>query len=164
MSLKVFDFQCDLGHVFEGWFASEENFQAQLAGGHLSCPVCNSGKVTKKLSAPRINLGHVKASAPASPAPAATAVQAQSGAPVAVPAAGALAQLQADVLRHIRKIVRETENVGPRFADEARRMHEGEARERSIRGTATQQEREELAEEGISVMPIPDFLDDGRLQ
>ncbi len=164
MSLKVFDFQCELGHVFEGWFASEENYQAQLAGGQLGCPICNSGKITKKLSAPRINLGHAQAPAAAAPVSAATPGQAQAATPVAVPATGALAQLQADVLRHIRKIVSETENVGPRFADEARRMHEGEARERAIRGTATQQEREELVEEGIAVMPIPDFLDDGRLQ
>jgi hypothetical protein len=163
MSLKVFDFQCDLGHVFEGWFASEENYQAQLDGGHLSCPLCNSGKVTKKLSAPRINLGHAQAPAGAVPVPAGKAGPARA-APVAAPTAGALAQMQADVLRHIRKIVSETENVGPRFADEARRMHDGEARERAIRGTATDQEREELAEEGIAIMPIPDFLDDDRLQ
>jgi hypothetical protein len=60
--------------------------------------------------------------------------------------------------------VRSTENVGERFAAEARRMHAGEIEERAIRGTATPQERESLAQEGIAVMPIPDFLDDDRLQ
>ena len=75
-----------------------------------------------------------------------------------------MAQLQAEVLRHIRQIVRSTENVGAKFAEEARRMHDGETEERAIRGTATPQEREQLAEEGIAVMPIPDFLDDDRLQ
>jgi hypothetical protein len=61
-------------------------------------------------------------------------------------------------------MVRNTENVGDRFVQEARRMHEGEIEERAIRGTATAQEREELLSEGITVMPIPDFLDDERLQ
>lgn len=67
-------------------------------------------------------------------------------------------------MRHIRQIVRNTENVGEKFAQEARRMHDGETEERAIRGTATPEEREELAQEGIAVMPIPDFLDDDRLQ
>lgn len=67
-------------------------------------------------------------------------------------------------MRHIRQIVRNTENVGEKFAEEARRMHDGETEERAIRGTATPGEREELAQEGIAVMPIPDFLDDDRLQ
>ncbi len=67
-------------------------------------------------------------------------------------------------MRHIRQIVRNTENVGEKFAEEARRMHDGETEERAIRGTATPEEREELAQEGIAVMPIPDFLDDDRLQ
>jgi hypothetical protein len=75
-----------------------------------------------------------------------------------------MTHLQAEVLKHIRQIVRSTENVGARFAQEARRIHDGEVTERPIRGTATPQEREELAEEGIAVMPIPAFLDDDRLQ
>ncbi len=83
---------------------------------------------------------------------------------MAAPAAGQMAQLQAEVMRHIRQMVRNTENVGARFAEEARRMHDGQAQERAIRGTATPEEREELAEEGIAVMPIPEFLDDDRLQ
>jgi len=60
--------------------------------------------------------------------------------------------------------VRNTDNVGERFAQEARRMHEGEIEERAIRGTATAQEREALADDGIVVLPIPEYLDDDRLQ
>ena len=68
------------------------------------------------------------------------------------------------MMRQIRQIVRNTENVGDQFASEARRIHDGEVQERAIRGTATAQEREALAEEGIAVLPIPDYLDDDRLQ
>ncbi|SHI23283.1 DUF1178 family protein [Pollutimonas bauzanensis] len=161
MSLKVFDLQCDQGHVFEGWFASADSYESQQSRGLLSCPVCNSSRVAKKLSAPRLNLGHAKAPAPAAPA---SAARARPGTAVAAPAAGQMAQLQAEVMRHIRQMVRNTENVGARFAEEARRMHDGQAQERAIRGTATPEEREELAEEGIAVMPIPEFLDDDRLQ
>ena len=173
MSLKVFDLQCDQGHVFEGWFASADSYESQQSRGLLSCPVCNSSQVSKKLSAPRLNLGHGKnpdAAPGAVPLPAGghgvatTGTPAAGGTQVAAPAAAQMAQLQAEVMRHIRQMVRNTEDVGLRFAEEARRMHEGETQERAIRGTATLQERRELAEEGIAVMPIPEFLDDDRLQ
>ncbi|WP_353148934.1 DUF1178 family protein [Pollutimonas bauzanensis] len=161
MTLKVFDLQCDQGHVFEGWFGSADSYESQQSRGLLSCPVCNSSRVVKKLSAPRLNLSHAQ-----SPdiAPASSSSPARSGGQVAAPAAKQMAQLQAEVMRHIRQIVRNTENVGEKFAEEARRMHDGETEERAIRGTATPEEREELAQEGIAVMPIPDFLDDDRLQ
>src|SRR5690606_32044649 len=87
-----------------------------------------------------------------------------AGSAVAAPSSGQMAQLQAEVLRHMRQMIRNTEDVGVRFAQEVRSMHEGETEERAIRGVATREEREELANEGINVMPIPDFLDDERLQ
>ena len=164
MSLKVFDLQCDQGHVFEGWFGSADSYESQQSRGLLNCPVCNSSQVVKKLSAPRLNLGHAKSPDIASAPATAPSSPAQSGTQVAAPAAQQMAQLQAEVMRHIRQIVRNTENVGEKFAQEARRMHDGETEERAIRGTATPEEREELAQEGIAVMPIPDFLDDDRLQ
>lgn len=159
MSLKVFDLQCDSGHVFEGWFGSADSYESQRESGLLTCPVCNSHNVVRKLTAARVNTGAGRdsTSAEGHPAPA----QAQ---PVAAPAGRQLAQLQAEMLRQIREIVRGAENVGTRFADEARRMHEGESQERAIRGTATEEERQELARDGIAVMPVPDFLDDDRLQ
>ena len=64
----------------------------------------------------------------------------------------------------MREFIRKTENVGDRFADEARRIHDGSADERPIRGVATSEEREALAEEGIAVVALPDFLDTDRLQ
>jgi hypothetical protein len=162
MSLKVFDLQCEQGHVFEGWFSSADNYEAQQSRGLLSCPVCDSTRISKKLSAPRLNVSHLK-EADAVPAASVQAPSSNSTA-VASPAAAQMTHLQAEVLKHIRQIVRSTENVGARFAQEARRIHDGEVTERPIRGTATPQEREELAEEGIAVMPIPAFLDDDRLQ
>ncbi|NYT38349.1 DUF1178 family protein [Allopusillimonas soli] len=161
MALKVYDLQCDHGHVFEGWFGSEDNYETQRARGLLSCPVCDSTNVQRKLSAPRLNVSHLRAEAQA-PAPQGASRQAANA--VAAPGGAQLAKLQAEVLRHIRGIIRNTENVGDRFAQEARRMHEGEVAERAIRGTATPSEQEALAQEGIAIMPIPAFLDDDRLQ
>jgi hypothetical protein len=152
--MKVFDLQCDeQGHVFEGWFASHENYDAQQAQGLVSCPVCSSTKVSKRLSAPHLNVSHLK-SAP--PAPAST----QTGGGEAPD----LARLQAAILQQVREMVRKADNVGPRFAEEARRIHDGEAQQRAIRGTSTPEERQQLVEEGIEFMALPDILDDERLQ
>ena len=155
MALKVFDLQCDQGHLFEGWFGSHGDYDAQQARGLVTCPVCASAQVTKRLSAPHLNVGHLHAP-PAAPAAGAQA-KSQAG-PADV------ARLQAAVLRQIRDMVRNTENVGPRFAEEARRIHAGDADERPIRGTATTEERQALNEDGIDVMTLPDILDDDRLQ
>jgi len=158
MSLKVFDLQCEQGHVFEGWFKTADAFEQQKSRGLISCPVCESREVEKKLTAARINTGAPRSE----PAPASQ--PGKAGSAMLSPAPAHMAHLQAAFLKHLRKIVRETENVGPRFADEARRMHYGEIEERAIRGTATRDEQEALAEDGIAVMPLPDFLDDDRLQ
>ena len=138
--MKVLDLQCRSGHVFEGWFASEDDFQGQRQRGLVQCPLCSDSHIEKRLSAPRLNLG--AAEEPAAPAPA--------------PAAAALpAPLQAAWLDLARKIVARTEDVGARFAEEARRMHHGEAEERAIRGQATADEAVQLLEEGIAVVPLP---------
>ncbi|MBV7486664.1 DUF1178 family protein [Bordetella sp. BOR01] len=158
MALKVFDLQCDQGHLFEGWFGSHDDYDTQQARGLVTCPVCASAQVAKRLSAPHLNVGHLHAPA-AAPASAPGAQQAKSPADAAD-----MARLQAAVLRQIRDMVRKTENVGPRFAEEARRIHAGDADERPIRGTATTEERLALNEDGIDVMTLPDILDDDRLQ
>lgn len=152
MALKVFDLQCDHSHIFEGWFGSHEDYDSQQARGLVTCPVCGSATITKRLSAPRLNVAHLHAPATQPPVPAGASD------------AEKMAALQAVVMRQVRALLRSTENVGPRFAEEARRIHEGDADERPIRGTATVQEREALAEDGIDVMAVPDFLDDERLQ
>jgi hypothetical protein len=141
--MKVFNLRCEAQHVFEGWFGSEADYASQLERGLLTCPLCGSSSVSKMLSAPRLNLG---ASSPpdADPAP-----QPQ---PVAGGDAGKT--LQAAWLQATRQIMAQTEDVGARFAEEARKIHYGESEERGIRGQATPQETAALLDEGIGVMPL----------
>ena len=142
--MKVFNLQCSAQHRFEGWFASEEDYTSQVERGLLECPLCADKDVQKLPSAPRLNLG---ASEPA-PAPAAGEKQPM--------VAGDAAQaLQAAYLQLARRIVDQTEDVGERFAEEARKIHYGETEERGIRGQASREETEALLEEGITVMPLP---------
>ncbi|MEJ5991211.1 DUF1178 family protein [Ramlibacter sp. PS3R-8] len=139
--MKVLNLQCGQSHGFEGWFASEEAFQDQLARGLVECPLCGDAAVTKLPSAPRLNLG---ASQPAASVPAKHEV-------VSAPNA----QLQAAWLQLVQKVMANTEDVGERFAEEARKIHYGETEERGIRGQASKEETESLLEEGISVLPLP---------
>ncbi|KAB2904220.1 MAG: DUF1178 family protein [Burkholderiaceae bacterium] len=139
--MKVLDLHCPGGHAFEGWFASEDDFQTQLGRSLVQCPLCGSHEIRKALSAPRLNLG----AQPASPL--------DTQQPKA-PAHGDRAA-QAAWLRMARKIMTETEDVGPRFAQEARRMHHGEVEERAIRGQSSVKETLQLLEEGIAVLPLP---------
>jgi hypothetical protein len=137
-SVKVLDLQCSQLHVFEGWFASEDDFQSQLTRGLVSCPLCGDSVVTKKLSAPRLNL-----STSATPQEVAAANHSE------------LAQLQSALLTMARHVVANTTDVGDRFPEEARKMHYGETEHRNIRGQATPEETEALIDEGIAVMPLP---------
>jgi hypothetical protein len=139
--MKVLNLRCAHGHGFEGWFASNEAFDTQLAAGLVECPVCGDTGIVKLLSAPRLNLGNSKA--PAETAPAA---------PSQVPAE---LSPEARWMRAVREVIAKTEDVGDRFADEARKMHYGEAEERGIRGQATREQTEALLDEGIAVMPLP---------
>jgi hypothetical protein len=139
--MKVLNLRCAHGHGFEGWFASNEAFDTQLAAGLVECPVCGDTGIVKLLSAPRLNLGNAKAPAEATPA-----------APSQVPAE---LSPEARWMRAVREVIAKTEDVGDRFADEARKMHYGEAEERGIRGQATREQTEALLDEGIAVMPLP---------
>ncbi|OAK65995.1 hypothetical protein A3K87_09485 [Variovorax paradoxus] len=140
--MKVLDLRCAHGHGFEGWFASNEAFDSQLASGLVECPVCGDTAIVKLLSAPRLNLGNAKA--PEAAAPAAVA-----------PNAPADLSPEARWMRAVREVLAKTEDVGERFADEARKMHYGETRERGIRGQATPEQTEALLDEGIPVMALP---------
>lgn len=169
--MKVLDLQCSQGHSFEGWFGSQDDYDAQRARGLVACPVCNDNEVVKMLSAPRLNLGHgvapdlagsaVPASAPTAAAsqPHASTLGSQpteaSDALTAIQGAHTLQQMQAAMLNMVRQIMARTEDVGAQFAEEARKIHYGEAEERNIRGQATREETEALLEEGIEVMALP---------
>jgi hypothetical protein len=168
MGLKVFDLQCEHGHLFEGWFGSHEDYDSQQTRGLLTCLMCHSATIEKRLSAPRLNVGHFDAESRASNGAGTGAGAGASASRETVvassPEALQLAQIQAAIMQQMRELVRNTENVGSGFAEEARRIHEGESEERPIRGTATPEEREALVEDGISVVALPDFLDADHLQ
>lgn len=138
--MKVLNLQCRHAHGFEGWFASEDAFQDQLARGLVECPMCGDVQVTKMPSAPRLNLGASE------PAPA-------KGKQEVVAAPNA--QLQAAWLQLVQQVMANTEDVGEKFAEEARKIHYGETEERGIRGQASPEETRELLEEGINVLPLP---------
>lgn len=158
--MKVLDLQCAEHHVFEGWFASEDDFQSQLSRGLVTCPLCGDAHVEKKLSAPRLNLG---ASAPAMPSPAhAESSAAATGSSLAVtaPSPDTAQALQAGWLQMMRRLVANTEDVGEKFAEVARQMHYGEREPQGIRGQTSAKEAVALLEEGITVLPLalPDAL------
>jgi hypothetical protein len=145
--VKVLDLQCGSQHVFEGWFASEDDFASQHSRGLVACPMCGDTHITKKLSAPRLNLGAARA-----PASAPDNAPRQDLVATTDADAGAL---QAAWLALARRVLANTEDVGSRFAEEARRIHYGETPQRGIRGQASQAETESLLDEGIAVMPLP---------
>jgi hypothetical protein len=134
--MKVLNLQCAHGHGFEGWFASNEAFDAQLADGLVECPICGDTVITKLLTAPRLNLGNPKP-------------------PADTPAAPANDTPEARLLRAVREVLAQTEDVGERFVEEARRMHYGEIEERGIRGQASREQAQSLREEGIPVFSLP---------
>ncbi len=120
--MKVFNLSCDNEHPFEGWFASADDFDRQQEARLVECPVCGSHAVRKLLSAPRINKG---------------AVAPQEKQPVAMPNDAAMQTMLLQMARHIQA---NTEDVGERFPEEARRIHYEEAPKRSIRGLASRED------------------------
>lgn len=136
-TMIVYELVCAQQHRFEGWFASTADFDRQRADAMLSCPVCGDVNV-EKLPSARIG-GFAAAEKPqANEQPVASAQAAPSG----------LAQF-------IDAIIANTDDVGRRFVEEARRMHYDEAPKRAIRGLATADETRELLDEGIAVLPLP---------
>ena len=146
--MKVLDLFCEHQHVFEGWFASEADFLSQLERGLVQCPLCGSATINKRLSAPRLNLGAAR-----------NEPQTSNELAVAKPT-DTEPSLTAAWLALAKRILANTDDVGDKFAEEARKIHYGESTERSIRGKASVDETQALIEEGIAVMPlyVPDVL------
>jgi hypothetical protein len=145
--MKVLNLQCEHGHGFEGWFGSEDDYAAQRERGLLECPLCGSASVQRLPSAPRLNLSNAqppKAGVPAAktttPVPACITPEQQS--------------VQALWLQAARHAIASTEDVGERFAEEARRIHYGETEQRGIRGRASADEAQALSEEGIEIFSL----------
>ncbi|MWL86689.1 DUF1178 family protein [Cupriavidus sp. SW-Y-13] len=150
--MKVLDLRCAQDHRFEGWFASEEDAQSQLSRDLVQCPVCGDHAVSRLPSAPRLNLS----GATAKPAP----TQSRQGEEGPADAQQLMQALQATYLKAVRQVMAQTEDVGDRFVEEARRIHYQEAPERGIRGSATPEDAQALADEGIDTFPllVPDAL------
>lgn len=150
--MKVFNLQCEHGHGFEGWFGSEEDYRSQTDRGLLSCPVCETHTIQRMPSAPRLSLG-----AATEPAPLPVQSPAMVDAWASTPEHQKVQELWMNAVRHV---LSNTEDVGARFAEEARRIHYGEIEHRNIRGQTTPDEMRALNDEGVEVfsLPIPDAL------
>lgn len=150
---------CEKGHDFESWFRDSDAYEAQRKKRLVTCPVCDSHKVDKTIMAPQVARKDrdVPSVSPGIDTPA-----------PAVPAPSAPAMLLGEKERELRamigeireKILAVTEDVGDRFAREARAMAEGDTEERPIRGQATAQEWRDLVEDGIGVLPLPEIPED----
>jgi hypothetical protein len=145
----VFDLLCGEGHRFEGWFGSAGDFASQRERNLLSCPTCGSAQVKRVPSATRANLG-----APA-PKPANPAVPAQ---PVKTPdmdGKDPFAVAQILYSRMLDELLTKSEDVGKEFPSEARKIFYKQSPARAIRGQATNEQHDELIEEGIPVARLP---------
>ena len=154
---------CDREHSFESWFQNSAAFDKQVKRGLVICPVCNSAKVSKALMAPRLSGAKKRGQTAPPEAPAPT-----TEAPAAVPATPAPVAMMSPQerefrakLRELREhIVKNADNVGQKFPEEARKMHYGEAEPRSIYGEASPEQAKELHEEGIEFHALPVLPDE----
>jgi hypothetical protein len=147
----IYDLTCAEGHRFEGWFASANDFALQSEAAMVRCPLCNDVDVAIVPSA-RVQVGKYD---PDRGDPDLGAVTLPKPIPEA---AEMMAGLPPELVRKLREAVLATENVGRRFAEEARKIHYTEAPARPIRGQASASEAEALHDEGIEFAALPAFL------
>jgi hypothetical protein len=153
---------CERGHAFESWFASSSAYDKQAKRGLVACPECGSTNVDKAIMAPRLGRGDTAIDLP-SPAPAAAAVPAPA-APQGTEPVAMISPQERELrgkLKELRDhLVKNSENVGHKFPEQARKMHYGEIEHRSIYGEASPQEAKDLYEEGIEFQPLPILPDE----
>lgn len=137
-----YELSCDNGHAFEGWFGSADDFDRQQQRALVSCPTCGSTHVAKRLMAPSVSTARKKERR--------QELVVQAG--------------QKEMMNKIREIVSairaNSEDVGERFPEEARKIHYGETEKRGLIGRASAEEVRELLEEGVEVAPLPVLPDD----
>ena len=144
----IFELSCVHGHRFEGWFASGEEFSRQQERSLVTCPVCEDPHV-ERLPSARVSIGKGVAR---DNAPPAEATEERS-----IPENGAVS-LPIEAIVKLREMVRNTENVGRRFPEEARKIHYQEVPARAIRGQASRDEAKALTDEGIEFTSLPSYL------
>lgn len=135
--MKVLNLRCVHDHRFEGWFASNDEFESQQQRGLVDCPMCGDKAIERLPAAPRLNTLALR--------------EPQRTPPPAEPHA----QMQQRWLQAVRHVMDNTEDVGERFPEEARRIHYGEAQERGIRGRASREDADALRDEGIEILAVP---------
>ena len=141
----VFDLRCGRAHVFEAWFGSSADYEAQAARGLVACPMCGDTDVAKAVMAPAVAPKGNRTRPPVPPVAGPVAANPPEAAKAML---AALAQLQATVEANC-------DYVGDRFADEARAIHLGETEARGIYGEATPEQAAALRDEGVDVAPLP---------
>ena len=151
---------CDKGHDFESWFPNSAAFDKQARRGLVTCPHCGSAKVEKAIMAPRLSSSNKRKAPVEAPASAAAA-------PAAAPETAPVAMISPQEhefrakLKELREhLTKNADNVGPKFPEEARKMHYGEIEHRSIYGEASPKDANDLAEEGIEFHPLPILPDE----
>lgn len=135
--MKVFNCICEFGHSFEGWFDSVDSLDEQIRQGLVSCPYCDTTKVKRVPTASYVLASRDKAK---------NEISEQELA----------AEIRSKMYTAARNLLKGSENVGERFAEEARAVHQGKAPMRKIHGRCTVEEAEELIDEGIGVLPLPE--------
>ena len=140
---------CDNGHDFESWFRSSDDFAAQDKRGLVACPYCNTSQVKKQIMAPQVARKD-RADTAADPAPAGDVALLDN-------AAGDLRRKIAELRAYLDA---NSENVGPKFAEEARKIHYGEVEARSIHGQTSSEDAKALIEEGVTFLPLPVLPDE----
>jgi len=146
-----YSLRCERGHAFESWFQSSSAYDSQVKRKLVTCPACGSAKVEKAIMAPQIVSKKGRDSA--APAPAAST---DVTAPASTPLMMAQERELRAKLRELRDhIVKNADNVGERFPNEARKMHYGDIEHRPIYGEASPDEARSLIEEGVEVSPLP---------
>ncbi len=145
MGLKIYNFCCEFGHVFEGWYRSDDAWKEDLKNGRLSCPVCGNCCIAKRPSAP--NFSKVSGT-----------TRTDVDGDVAARKQTVLRDMQARAMSVLRDVAAQAEDVGERFPDAVRAIHDGRADRRLVKGTCSNEEAEALREEGIPVMPLPDSV------
>lgn len=136
-----FSLTCSEDHAFDGWFRSNEDFEAQVAKKLVSCPVCGTSKVEKALMAPAVSTSRKREKISL-----------------------ALNNQQRQAMKQLRemteKVKENADYVGDQFASEARKIHFGEVDARGIYGEATKEEAKGLIDDGVSFVPLPKLPDD----
>jgi hypothetical protein len=153
-----YNLRCERGHDFESWFQSSSAYESQEKRQLVNCPVCGSAKVERAIMAPQIVGKKGRDSAEPTPAPVAST---EVAAPTSTPLMMAQERELRAKLKELRDhIVKNADNVGERFPNEARKMHYGDIEHRPIYGEASPEEARSLIDEGVEVSPLPVLPDD----